>query len=222
MDDLFAYFDDELTGPDRVRVEQSAERLPERLACLYELRQGLRAIAPTPPVDLEAQLKATLSRERQAGWMKNLLKAAVMIVLLGGGAFGWHSLQTSPDVLAMVEDHLETMPPNGTLLSNDRSQLETWLGPRVGFTFQAPSWSWAAPISGRLCWIRGRKVARLRYRLLEAKEEFSVFVFPGGGEKTCRELSLEGCRAYHYSRGPVDYVVVFGREDFVPPGKVDV
>jgi len=237
--ELEAYFDDELSPTERVAFEQQLARSPElrsRLQRMETVRQQLQALPRRAPQALKQRVLEQKPDGRQirppsgqaggftdllprlATWwihrLPRLAAAAVGFLLLGAG-YLWLSAGApvgfeQADLAPMVADHVEVMPARGTLVTQDPQRLEKWLQPQLDFRPHLPRWGWAQLCSGRLCWIRRRKLARVRYRVEE--QEFSLFVFPESQPKQ-RRVDLRGeFRTYYWCQAGLGYLAVIPKD----------
>ena len=209
--DLEADFDGDLSAEEAAKFErllQNSSELQRQLQELEFLRGQMRSLAP------EISRNSPLQASGQAPFIANPWRVLMAVVLsLVLFFLGWRQgvFPRQPgfepwDVSPMMADHLEPMPSQGTLETDDVGHLTRWLQPQLGFQPRVPNWSWARLCSGRLCWIRRRKLARIRYR--DGETEFSLFVFPESRPGTRKIYRRNQYQAVYWSQNDLGFVVV--------------
>jgi anti-sigma factor RsiW len=216
--DLQAYFDEELGPQERAEMAYRLDSSPanaQRLRELQVLRSRLQSLPRVSPPGLAERVRLQMSSSPRrpsrgrVGWLLAAAALAAACMLFLGFRGRTLPFLIDQEVRLMVSDHLEPMPERGTMKSPNPQRLEEWLAPQLAFTPKLPRWTWATPISGRLCWIRHRKLARVRYRF--RNQEFSLFVFPETHKPVQEVRDLDRYRAIHWTRDGLGYVVVMDR-----------
>jgi anti-sigma factor RsiW len=205
---LELYLDGEMEPLERRKFEELLQRSPQlqdRLNSLRTLGQRLRGLSTTLPAGLEERVLTPKPRRRNYAVLLSLVAVLALFYAAGVGAKPPGGFSQA-DVKPMVADHLEAMPEKGTLTTADPERLASWLEPQVDFRPEIPRWPWAQLVSGRLCWIRSRKLARIRYRSHE--REFSVFIFPDSDSQSAQAQSVRDLQACYWAGGGLGYVVV--------------
>lgn len=208
---LELYLDGEMEPLERGQFEEILKRSPDlqqRLNSLRTLGQRLRGLPTALPIGLEERVlapKKSVQTRRRYAVTLSLVAILAFFYATGVGPNPPGGFSQA-DVRPMVADHLEAMPEKGTLTTADPERLASWLEPQVDFRPEIPRWSWAQLVSGRLCWIRSRKLARIRYRVHD--QEFSVFVFPDSTTQSAQAQSIRDLQACYWARGGLGYVVV--------------
>lgn len=237
---LEAYHDGEVT--DAANETAIEDHLRECGACREELKafealdERLRSL---PKLEASEALKREIRglkgdakdgtddgrtrSSRPSKWMAGAGVAAV--VMLGVVAFWAWSLKSEDEdmvaqaeardgLLAFIEDHVayvqsEAAPVRQT---DDASELERWFGAQLEFRPELPRWAWAELVSGRLCFIHGRRVARVHYRGAGADLTLFIQQVEAGKEtqadSSVMERTLRGYRVGCWKAHGLDYVLV--------------
>lgn len=244
---LDAWFDGELEGTPQAR--ELADHLESCADCRADLEamrlihQGVRKIPrPAASPRLRESVRSRLipaeaRNPRQEGMVRvmnrpapALAVAAVSLMLIGmvgmiywnyrSGAGFWPAIsaQTPPG-----EDHISLVQSDGGafLHTDDPMELESWFAERLIFPPPVPNWPWAHLEGGRICFIKGHRVARIQYAA--DTRTFSLFVQyvgatppPGNsGEctsgKTASIIERQGYKAASWSKDGFSYVLVAHR-----------
>jgi len=241
---LEAWFDGELEGaPEAKELAGHLESCPDCSAdfdALRLLRGGVRKIpCPAAPTRLRESVRSRLipigvrgpRQERMVRLMNRpapaLLVAAISMVLIGGvGLLYWNYRSGSslwPPISAQtlpVEEHISLVQSDGGSFvhTNEPRELETWFAERLMFRPPVPNWPWASLKGGRVCYVKGHRVARIQYAA--GSRLFTLFVqyvgknvpHPGSPEcnsgKTAIIVEREGYKAACWSTDGFSYVLV--------------
>lgn len=244
---LDAWFDGELEGgPARDELADHLEGCPDcraDLEAMRLIRQGVRKIPrPAASASLREAVRSRLipvetrrpRQERMVRLMNRpvpaLAVAAVSLLLIGvvGGLYLNYRSSSSlwPPIAAQtppVDDHISLVQKDGGsfLRTDEPAELEAWFAERLIFPPPVPSWPWASLEGGRICFIKGNRVARIQYAA--EKRTFSLFVqFVGNRKygngasecnsgKTASITEKEGYKAAYWSKDGFSYVLVAHR-----------
>ena len=123
------------------------------------------------------------------------------------------------DLIAFVDDYVAYVQSDSAPVveTHDPNRMEGWLAARLDFAPKLPRWSWAELISGRLCFIHDRRVARVQYKVGES--DLTLFVRPlteneVDGDEEGRKMgslmtqSLRGFEVACWRSSELDYVLV--------------
>lgn len=152
--------------------------------------------------------------------------ASLMAVSVLG--FWWWSTQDDEgerqsavrdDLVAFVDDYVAYVQSDSAPVveTHDTNIMEGWLAARLDFAPKLPRWSWAELISGRLCFIHDRRVARVQYKVGES--DLTLFIQPlteneidgdeeGRKMSSLRTQSLRGFEVACWRSSKLDYVLV--------------
>lgn len=192
---LESYFDGQLNGTVIADVELHLERCEAcrgRMRVLSALREGLRDHAPAEaPLYLKEAIRAAVGARREevreevgvARVRRRLIYLAAAACLMAAVGLGsWIFLadlggRSSP-LDALVEDHVTLVQAvsGADTQTGAPDDLARWFAARLDFAPRVPDWDWAELVSGQLCYIQGRRVARMHYRC--GPHDLSVFVQP--------------------------------------------
>lgn len=241
---LDAWFDGELDGTaDARRLADHLDMCPDCRADLETMRlihQGVRRIPrQAAPAALREAVRSQLipvgartpRQERMVRLMNRpgpaLAVAAVSLILIGiVGAVYWNYRSTSslwPPIAAQtppVDDHISLVQSDAgsSLRTADPMELEAWFANRLIFAPPVPTWPWANLEGGRVCYIKGHRVARIQYAA--DTRTFSLFVQyvgqkpPPAGSSECNSgktasiVERQGYKAAYWSKDGFSYILV--------------
>ena len=238
---LDAHLDDEITDASLSQTLQ--EHLDSCSGCQLEL-DNLKALdrrlKDLPVMAVSERLRRcveTLARKSVKPHREGLgttpmrrsvritaMAATVPIILLVLGIWLWSaqgSRQETPlanrgNLIAFVDDYVaygqsDSAPVEKT---RDPARMEGWLAARLDFAPKLPRWPWAELISGRLCFIHERRVARVEYKAGET--DLTLFIQPltenaieeTGEMSSIKTQSLRGFEVACWRSSELDYVLV--------------
>ncbi|MEW6279693.1 MAG: hypothetical protein AB1758_13780 [Candidatus Eremiobacterota bacterium] len=171
------------------------------------LKARLRGL-PTdePPESLRAAVVGALQADRRKARVR-WLGAWAALLMVGLGLVWWLAPPSEPRLF--VEDHRHMVASGlADIRTGDRARLEAFFTARLGFGARLPAWAWAQPVSGRLCRIRSRMVARVQYR--SGAHDLSLFVRPArtGGKAALQEHRLQGFQVLSWADSGLEFVLV--------------
>lgn len=241
---LDAYLDDEITDSSLIPTIQEhlqkCSGCQSELAALNAVRDQLRGL-PTlaaskrlrdnvqalarEPVGARSESSRTLPAQRPMGTVA--LVAASVLVLSISVVWMWSAQndggkgdsETRGDLIAFVDDYVATVQAHNApaVETPDPDKMESWLAARLDFAPRLPRWPWAELVTGRLCFIHGRRVARVEYKAGE--DDLTLFVQPLTeegipGDSAMTEMNgvvaqtLRGFKIACWRTAGLDYVLV--------------
>jgi anti-sigma factor RsiW len=117
----------------------------------------------------------------------------------------------------LIEDHVTLLQneDGSVLLTHDADELRQWFAARLPFEPPVPAWPWARQVGGRVCKIKGQRVARIEF---EAEHKtFTLFIQDVGGHlpeaggssgATASVMEHEGYRTATWRADGFSYVLV--------------
>lgn len=194
------------------------------LAASKRLRENVQALA-REPVGARRKSSRTLLARRSMGIVT--VTAALVFVLSISGI--WlrsaqngreeHDTAEPGDLIAFVDDYVAYVQSDNAPVveTRDPNRMERWLAARLDFSPRLPRWPWAELVTGRLCFIHGRSVARVQYKAGE--NDLTLFVQPLTeegipGDSATRKMNvfvvrtLRGFEIACWRTAGLDYVLV--------------
>jgi anti-sigma factor RsiW len=225
FEELSAFADGELEAARELDLRRHLDgcaRCRAQVAALQQLKVmvGQRAgDEPVPPaISRAVRLGDSQPRRRPPRWLLGAaaLAAAVMLVAWPPGA-----PKPDPFTTALVADHIHYAhnPERLEVSESDPQALERWFASRLPFDPQLPEIPGAHVVGGRLCTLRGNRLALAFFD--KEGESLSIFVGDASGltpdadrawsaadrEDRCSE-ALSGYRVCYDRRGRVVTAVV--------------
>lgn len=241
---LDEYLDDEITDASLLHaVEKHLEGCLDCrseldvLEALHDRLQGLPALTASKTLRgrihagvrelAEARHKCSSARLSPRSMMIVGMTAASLLIFSVSRIWLWSTqddweerhLAEQRDLIAFVDDYVAYVQSDSapSVETSAPDIMESWLSARLEFSPDLPRWSWAELISGRLCFIHNRRVARVQYRAGEI--DLSLFVQPlaeseslGDNEAHTRSSvtveTLRGFTVACWQDSGLDYVLV--------------
>lgn len=197
-------------APQWVEAQEHLNRCPEcqgffaddeTLASLLRTRLGGQEVPAHLREKILDYIAEARTRERPSEHplapRQKWIPVAVVVVLIGvftwlAGILGYPTLvgdrQQRIEVV-LVEDHLRFGPGVSEIKSSRVEQVEAWFSGKVNFAVHAPRFDQAELLGGRLCYLLGKKGARLFYRAYG--KQVSLFILDGSAIDLARLERLD-------------------------------
>jgi anti-sigma factor RsiW len=229
---LHAYADGEIAGQDARALDERLAADPEARAKVEAWRRQKswlkEAFDPVLDETVPPQIKAALRHSRGFTLSPYAIAAALALLLIGGAAGWFGSLQMNPPKamefadLAIEAHEIYTHENRHAVevAANDSEHLTTWLSKRVGQKLVIPDLAGRGYtfLGGRLLAAGDQPAAQLMYEDQE-KRRITIFLTanPGGRESKVLLTEKQGITACYWLDGPLSFVIAgeTSRDDIV-------
>jgi anti-sigma factor RsiW len=229
---LNAYADCEIAGQECRALDERLANDPEARAEVEAWRRQKawlkEAFDPVLEETVPPQIKAALRQHRGFTLSPYAIAAGLALLLIGGAAGWFTSLQMNPPKamefadLAIEAHEIYTHENRHAVevAANDSEHLTSWLSKRVGHKLVIPDLTARGYtfMGGRLLAASGQPAAQLMYED-QAKRRITVFLAanPGAGESKFLISEKDGVIACYWLDGPLSFVIAgeTSRDDIV-------
>lgn len=229
---LHAYADGEIAGPEARALDERLATDPEARASVEAWRRQKswlkEAFDPVLSDQVPPQIKAAMRHHRGFTLSPYAIAAGLALLLIGGAAGWFGSLQMNPPKamefadLAIEAHEIYTHENRHAVevAANDSEHLTTWLSKRVGHKLVIPDLTARGYtfMGGRLLAASGQPAAQLMYED-QAKRRITVFLAANSGARESKYLISEkdGVIACYWLDGPLSFVIAgeTSRDDIV-------